>query len=120
MAIKSILKPEGSVLMGGVTVIMVIALYGKSLPSGAVMQATRANDQNIEAARKKATWTSVGLVSIISLLTRDANIFILGGLTTVALDFHARHANASAPDTGMLVSEATPSRGLSVVPAAGY
>ncbi|SRR5579871_5667741 len=104
-------------LMGGVTVITVIAIYGKSLPDAATMHATQANDMNIDSARKKATITSVGIVGVISLLTRDANVFILGGLTTIALDFHARHANASAP-TGGLVSDQGYGAQLSVVPTA--
>lgn len=119
MALKSILKPEGSVLLGGVTVVMVLAVYGKTLPSTAVMHATAANDSNLEASRKKATITAEVLLGALSLITRDANIFILGGLTIVALDFQARHANAAAPDTGELVSETTMNRQLSVVPAAG-
>lgn len=116
MAIKSVLKPEGSVLLGGVTVIMVLAIYGKTLPNTAVMHATGANDSNLESGRKKATITAETILGAISLITRDANVFILGGLTIIALDWHARHANATAPDTGELVSDSTVNRNLSVVP----
>lgn len=118
MAIKSILKPEGSMLLGGVTVLTVLAVYGKTLPNTAMLQATQANDSNVEAARKKATITAEIILGTISLLTKDANVFILGGLTIIALDWHTRHANASAPDTGELVSGANMSRNLSVVPVA--
>jgi hypothetical protein len=117
MAIKSILKPEGSVLLGGVTVLMVLAIFGKTLPPTAVMHATPANDDNLESARKKATITSEIILGAISLMTRDANVFILGGLTVIALDFHARHANATAPDTGKMVSDPSYDRKLSVVQA---
>ena len=119
MAIKSVLKPEGSVLLGGITVLTVLAVYGKTLPTTAVMHATAANDDNLEAGRKKATITAEVLLGAISLITRDANVFILGGLTIVALDWHARHANAASPSTGELVSEGQPNRQLSVVPVAG-
>src|SRR5579862_4116155 len=105
MQIKSILKPEGSVLVGAVTVVTVVAIYGKSLPDTATMHATQANDRNLDAARKKATLTSIGIIGAISLITRDVNVFILGGLTTVALDYHCRHANATSPTTGELVSD---------------
>ncbi len=118
MAIKSILKPEGSVLLGGVTVLMVLALYGKTLPNTAMMHATAANDVNLEAGRKKATITAEALLGTISLITRDANVFILGGLTIIALDWHTRHANSTSPTTGELVSDAQVNRQLSVVSVA--
>lgn len=118
MSIKSILKPEGSILVGGVTVITVVAIYGKSLPDTATMHATQANDRNLDSARKKATLTSIGIMGAISLLTRDVNVFILGGLTVVALDFQARHANVTSPTTGELVSDGGYGAQLSVVPNA--
>jgi len=84
---------------------MVYAIYDRSLPDSATMHATGANDINIEAGRKKATITSAGVLAAITLLTKDVNVFILGGAVLFALDFHARHANASNPDTGALVSD---------------
>jgi len=105
MAFKSLLKPDGSVAIGIATAITVYAVYDRSLPTAATMHATEANDINIESARKKATITSAGVLSAITLLTRDVNVFILGGVVLFALDFHARHANASNPHTGLLVSD---------------
>lgn len=105
MAFKSILKPEGSVLTGIATGVLVYAIYDRSLPDAATMHATTANDINIDAGRKKATITSAGVLAGITLITRDVNVFILGGVVLAALDFHARHANVSSPDTGALVSD---------------
>jgi hypothetical protein len=103
--IKSIFKPEGSIISAIATGILVVAIYDHSLPDAATMHATDANDTNIEAGRKKATLTSAAALSAITLLTKDVNIFILGGVVLFALDFHARHANASNPVTGALVSD---------------
>jgi hypothetical protein len=105
MQFKSILKPDGSIVVGISTMIMVYAVFDRSLPDAATMHSTTANDINIEAGRKKATITSAGLLSGITLLTRDINVWILGAMTIFALDFHARHANASNKDTGALVSD---------------
>lgn len=105
MKFESILKPDGSIAIGIATVIGVAFIYDRALPDGATMHATDANDINIEAGRKKATWTAAGVLSLITLLTKDLNVFILGGVTIAALDFHARHANASNPQTGNLVSD---------------
>lgn len=102
MAIKSILTPEGSVVGGIATGILVYAVYDRSLPDAATMGATPAGDPNIESGRKKAAWTSAGVLAAITLLTRDVNVFILGGVVLVALDLHARHGNAANPDTGRI------------------
>lgn len=105
MEFKSILKPDGSIALGIATAVTVYAIYDRSLPDAATMHATDPNDINIEAGRKKATLTAAALLGTITLLTKDVNIFILGGVTLFALDFHARHANASNPVTGALVSQ---------------
>jgi hypothetical protein len=107
MAFKSILRPEGSITMGVATGILVYAIYDRSLPDAATMGATRPYDTNIEAGRKKATYTSAAVVATVALLTRDANVFILGGMVLIALDVHARHANVTEPSTGALVSPQT-------------
>ena len=112
MAFTSILNPSGSVVASLATGIMVYAVYDKSLPDAATVHATDANDLNIESARKKATITSAGLISIVTLLTKDVNVFIFGGVVLFALDFHTRHANASNPVTGELVSDQGYGEGL--------
>jgi hypothetical protein len=99
----SVLKPEGSLTLGVATAAMVYGVYSFSLPNTATVQATDPNDQNIEAARKKAAWTSAAVVGAVALMTRDKTIFVLGGVMLIALDWHARHANAVSPDTGQLV-----------------
>lgn len=104
MQFKSILKPEGSVISGIATAGLVAVIFAKTLPSDGIVHATTPNDINVDAARKKATLTSIGILSVITLLTRSPEIFVLGGVTTIALDFNARHANASHPVTGALVS----------------
>lgn len=103
---KSILKPDGSVTMGIATAIFVTVVYDRNLPNGSVMHATDAYDINIEAGRKKAAWTSAAVLSGVTLITRDVNVFVLGAVVLFALDMHTRHANASNPDTGDLVSPA--------------
>jgi hypothetical protein len=115
MAIKSILKPDGSIAIGIATGVMVYAVYDRALPSMAVMNATPAHDINIEAARKSAALTSAAVLAGVTLLTRDVNVFILGSAVLIALDWHARIANVRSPETGQLVS--APGSGL---PGQGY
>lgn len=100
----SILKPEGSLMAGLATAAMVYGTYTFSLPNGAAIHATDAQDLNIEAGRRKAAIQSAAVVGIVSLLAKDKTIFVLGGLMLIALDWHARVANAASPLTGKVVS----------------
>lgn len=100
----SILKPEGSLTLGVAVGAMVYGVYNYSLPTTAVMQATQVQSMDIEAARRKAAITTVALVSVVSLMAKDKTIFVLGGLMVIALDIHARVANASAPGTGKVAT----------------
>ena len=103
MALKRLLKPEGSLAAGVATMAVVYTVYTSSVPPMAVVHATGANDDNVEAGRKKAIITSAAVVGGISLIAKDPVIFILGSFTAVGLDFMVRHANASSPDTQKLV-----------------
>jgi hypothetical protein len=108
----SILKPEFSLTVGLAVGAMTYGIYSFSLPTGAMMNATQPQSLDIESARKKAAWTSVTIVSAVSLLAKDKTVLILGGMIIIALDIHARLANASAPGTGKVVSNTgyTPAR----------
>jgi hypothetical protein len=112
MAFKSILDPKSAVGVGVISAILVYAIYERGLPDSATMHATDANDTNIDAGRRKATYTAAIAVAGLTLLTRDITVFTISGATLFALDFHARHANASNPVTGNLVSDAGYATGL--------
>lgn len=103
---KSILKPEGSIVAGIATAALVVTIYQMNVGNVVQVHMTPSHDINVAASRKKAAVQSVAAVSAISLLTKDVTIFILGGGLVFLIDWHVRHASASAPDTGQLVSNA--------------
>lgn len=103
--LKSILKPQDSIVSGLATVGVVYGIYAVSLPNHATMHATNPYDNNLESGRKKFVTTAIAVVGAITLLTKDVNIFILGGAATIILDTHAKHAMATSPDTGEIVSK---------------
>lgn len=94
------LRPEvslaGSLAVGG----LVLAIYSRDLPPAADLRVADAGDEDAEAARKQALWTSVGVVSIISLLTKDPTIAVTGYALTLGLDWTTRHAIWVNPFTG--------------------
>lgn len=102
----SLLKPNESVTVAIATGILVYAINDRMLPDGGTMAKTAAFDDSIEAGRKKAAWSEAAAVAGLTLLTRDVNILIVGAAMIFALDWHARHANATDPDSGNLVSPA--------------
>jgi hypothetical protein len=103
MDITSYLKPENSIVAGLAVVALVIANY--NLHGGTVAQAsmTEANSTHMQTSTKKAGYTSLLMVAGIALISRDANVFILGSAAIIAMHSSYLHAIAVNPATGTLV-----------------
>jgi hypothetical protein len=100
--LKSVLKPPESITVGLAEVGAVYVIYQSALPNHADIRSAPAHNTDIEAARKKAAWTSAGVLGFVYLLTRDLNSFLLGGLALGGIDFLTKHANGINPATGAL------------------
>lgn len=103
MSFKSILKPEGSVMAGLATVGAVYGIYQLNLGNTSMVHATDANHPANDSSRKKAGYTALILVSGLTLITKDANIGILGGATIIAMEITYRHAIMAHPLSGQMV-----------------
>lgn len=117
---KTFLKPSESVMVSLATGAMVYGVYQYSLPSVAEVHATEPYNISLEAGRKKAMWTSAALVGGMFLLTHDPNVFMIGGLSFLALEWSHRHANATHPNTGKMVQKTASdalNAGYSAMPA---
>lgn len=112
----SILKPTDSVMASLSTAALVGFIYAYGLPNLATIGATAPNDINIESGRRKAAWTAAAAVGLITLMTRDKTIFVVGGATVVALDMMARHANATPPTSAKVISNADYQSAVSIAP----
>ncbi len=122
MSFKSILKPSDSVVMSVATVGGVVAVYELHIGSVAQAHATDANHPANESSRKKAGLMALAFVAGLTLITKDANIGILGGGTIIAMEVTYRHAIMTSPLTGQIQppganAYAPAGAGLSVVPA---
>jgi hypothetical protein len=111
---KSILKPEGSVVAGIATIGVVYGLYQLNVGTVAEAHATRDNHPALETSRKKAGYSSLVLVSGLSLLTKDPTIFILGCATVIAMEIAYRHGIMVDPLSGKMTR---PSPEASYAPA---
>ena len=104
MTFKSILKPSESTVASLATVGFVVAIYQMNIGNIAQVHASDANHPVLETSRKKAGYTAVAGVAALTLLTRDANIGILGGGTIIAMELTARHAIMAHPITGKMTA----------------
>jgi hypothetical protein len=102
MARKSILKPEGSAMAGIATIGAVYGIYQLNVGSVAGAHATDANHPALSSSRKKAGYSALVLVGGLTLVTRDANVGILGGATIIAMEINYRHAIMANPITGKM------------------
>jgi hypothetical protein len=104
MALKSILSPENSLILGAATVGIVAGIY--QLDAGPVSQvhASDAYHPANDVSIKKAGYTALVAVAGIAILARDPNIAILGGAAIVAFGAHYRHAHLVNPGTGQVES----------------
>jgi hypothetical protein len=86
------LRPEMALGGGLATAALAVALYSRTLPPSADLRLAGQGDVDAEGARKQAFYTSLAVVSGISLLAKDGTIFVTGGLVILALEWSARHA----------------------------
>lgn len=98
------LKPEVSLPVALAVGTMVYAIHSNATPPMIDLRSAPANNADVDAARKMATWSSALIVSFVSLVTRDPNIFIIGGAMVVTMDFWTRHSNAVKPETGKVTT----------------
>lgn len=97
------LAPEASIGTGLAVCAVVYAIHSNFTPSIADMQGLPAGNQDTDAAERKATWLSAGVVAGVSLLAKDPTIFVLGSAATVALAFFSRHATWTDSKAGPAV-----------------
>ncbi len=103
--IRSVLKPENSMIAGLAVVGLVIANYNLHNGTAASAAATSpAWNPTLTNSNQKAGWTSIALVAGISLLAKDANIFILGCAAVIAMHTSYLHGIAVEPALGQMVT----------------
>lgn len=102
MTFKSVLKPEGSLILGATVAGVVYSVYQLDVGPVATVQATDANHPILDTSRKKAGYTSLIMVGGLALLARDPNIVILGGAAIIMMEAHYRHAIMASPETGQI------------------
>lgn len=91
---------EMSVMGSLATLAAVVAIHQNFTPPIADIQGMPAGVADVDVAEKRATWTSIGVVSIISLLAKDPTIFVVGSAGTFGMSMMTKHANWTEPTIG--------------------
>lgn len=103
------LKPEASIGTALAVSAVVYAIHSNFTPSMADMQSLPAGNADTDAAERKATWLSAGVVAGVSLIARDPTIFVLGSAVTIALAWFSRHATWTESKAGPTIGNSAQS-----------
>lgn len=101
------LNPEVSLPVGLATAGVVYAIYQNALPPVVDVRSAQPGNADVQGSEKLATWTALGVVSGISLLAKDPNVLIMGGITMIVLAWWHRHADMVIPEIGKAVPGST-------------
>src|SRR5690349_4186412 len=97
MSFKSILKPDASTMASLATVGTVFAIYNLNVGSVSQAAATDSNNTALESSRRKAGYIALATVSALTLITKDANVGVLGAGTIIAMELAYRHGIMADP-----------------------
>jgi len=98
--LKSILKPDQSVMVGLAGAAVVYGFYQLNMPSMTEVHGAKAHNPSVSSSQKKAMWGGAATVGALFLLTKDATVFTLGGLMFLYEEWSFRHANSVNPSSG--------------------
>jgi hypothetical protein len=101
----SLLKPDVSIPVALATGALVYGVYNLALPSIADVRTSAENHPDVSSANKGAAWTSAVAVSGIALISRDMNVFIVGGGMVLALTWWYNHADMVIPEISRAVPD---------------
>ena len=115
MKLLSRLQPDTATSVGILTAVGVYLIYNNALPSMADVRMAGPNDEAVESARKGAAWKSAALITVVFLVARDLNSYIISGVALVGIDYMYKHHNAIESSTGKL-DAGTP---MTIAPGSG-
>jgi preprotein translocase subunit Sec61beta len=97
------LKPEASIGTGLAVAAVVYAIHSNFTPSMADLQGLPAGNLDTDAAERKATWLSAGVVAGVSLIARDPDHLCHRIGDDVAMAWFSRHATWTESKAGPAV-----------------
>lgn len=87
------LKPDVSLGVALATATVVYGIHSNMTPNNADVRSLEANNMDVQASERAASWISAAVVAGISLLAKDPTIFVVGGTMVVVMAWTTRHAD---------------------------
>lgn len=100
--LQSVLKPSETVAIGVGIGVVDAFIFERHLPPMADIRTATPQNDDVDAARRQATGLCIAINGFVSLITRDWNVFLIGGVVTVGLSYISAHANSVNPATGKM------------------
>lgn len=93
------LSPEGRLGLSLTTAVLVYGIYQVQMPTAVDVRTVDEGNEDVQAQERAASWTAAAAVAGISLIAKSPEVFVVGGLATIALAWTYRHADAINPLT---------------------
>jgi hypothetical protein len=90
--------------LGVLVGIVDVLIWRHFVPVTADIRTATPFNGDIESAERTALLAGTAFTLVVAGFARSAEVFAVGGLVLVALDFSTKHANAVNPDTGKVAS----------------
>ena len=103
--LKSILAPGQSVAIGVGLGAVDMFIFNQHLPNVADVRTAKPQNTDVDTARRQAVGLCIAINGLASVITRDWNVFLIGGVVTVGIAYNYVHANAVTTATGKMQSE---------------
>lgn len=103
-SLKSVLNPSQAVAVGVGIGAVDMLIFSHFVPGIADIRSANPQNSDVDTSRRQATLTCIGLNGLVSLMTRDWNVFLIGGMVTAAMSWAVVHANTVHPQTGSMSS----------------
>jgi hypothetical protein len=97
------INPQNATTAGVMVGIVDVLIWRHFVPNMADVRTAQPFNGDIESAERTALLVGTMFTLVVAGFARSAEVFAVGGLVLVALDFATKHANAVHPDTGKMV-----------------
>lgn len=96
------INPQNATTAGVMVGIVDVLIWRHFVPNMSDVRTAQPFNGDIESAERTALLVGTMFTLVVAGFARSAEVFAVGGLVLVALDFATKHANAVHPDTGKM------------------
>ena len=99
--------------LGVLVAVVNVLIWRHYVPAVADVRTAQPFNGDVESAERIALATGTLFTLVVAWFAHSVEVFAVGGLVLVALDYSTKHANAVHPDTGKMADADVPVSTLS-------